>query len=356
MKNIYIIKSPTFNFIEARDGGLCVVHDGMAPQPIPCIVSSITLDDKCITRINGTEYIFNRDGSPSNTAAKDAGYSLYNGKISGNIGDLSIENGTVVENNTQKYTRAADGGLTEDTSDPYYQSVSLDSLDVRDQLAVQILSDILRQSGKNPAGFSGYEMGFYCDAAYEWASYFVKAAAQRKIIVEDADTGGGTSTRASVSTDSLSSNTEKLLNNIIVALEKTDLKEGDIYSERVVNPKLNSILEGLQETVGAKKYERVIIKDLDTFLAKVDLMNGYLNTMNTYLNAINTSIQGFTSTLNSRMNQLDQAISDAEDAVLEAMPSTSGLATSGEVQTAKDNIIAAMPTCKYTPTTNNTEE
>lgn len=307
--------------------------------------------NKLILTVEGEEYIFNSDGNPVSDNAKTAKYKIMMGVSQ----VAAIDKGTVGTTNISM-TRSVDSSgdvsyETDTTLDKSYE-ITIDNLNARDQFAIQALHSIMEKL-PNADALSKDEITHYCEAAYTWAGYMMEMSSKARSVTKDAKTSDNTRKEE---VGYLDNNTEKLLNNIIVALEKTDLKEGNTYSERVINPKLNSILEGLQETVGTKKYERVIIKDLDTFLAKVDLMNKYLNTMNTYLNAINTSIQGFTSTLNSRMNKLDHAISDAEGAILKAMPSTSELATSSEVQTAKDDIIAAMPTCKYTPTTNNTEE
>ena len=335
-----------FDYVSASKGKLVAMVDNL-DTIIGTGILKVESPNRLILTVGGKEYIFDNDGNPVSDNAN--GYTIKMGVSQ--VTPLTKVVGTTNTSVTRSVDDSGNVSYEEDTTGNDYE-ITIDNLNARDQFAIQVLHSIMERL-PNADELSKDEITHYCEAAYTWAGYMMEMSSKARSVTKDAETSGSAKTEE---VGYLDNNTEKLLNNIIVALEKTDFKEEDTYSERVVNPKLNSILEGLQETVDTKKYERVIIKDLDTFLAKVDLMNGYLNTMNTYLNAINTSIQSFTSTLNSRMNQLDQAISDAEDAVLEAMPSTSELATSGEVQTAKDNIIAAMPTCKYTPTTNNTEE
>ena len=339
-----------FDYKSASKGKL-VAMVGNLNNIIGTGILKVESPNRLILTVEGEEYIFNSDGNPVSDNAKTANYKIKMGVSQ----VTAIDKGTVGTTNTSITRNIDDSGdvsYDEETITGDGYEITIDNLNARDQFAIQVLHSIMEKLPSADA-LSKDEITHYCEAAYTWAGYMMEMSSKARSVTKDAETSDNTNKEE---IGYLDNNTEKLLNNIIVALEKTDLKEGNIYSERVVNPKLNSLLEGLQETVGTKKYERVIIKDLDTFLTKVDLINGYLNTMNTYLNAINTSIQSFTSTLNSRMNKLDNAISDAEDAVLKAMPSTSKLATSSEIQTAKDDIIAAMPTCKYTPTTNNTEE
>lgn len=72
------------------------------------------------------------------------------------------------------------------------------------------------------------------------------------------------------------------LHELIEALQRTDSSEVEngttIYSERIVNPKLNKLLEDLQETINSKKYERVTVYKLDDIHTALNTLNTTLTT------------------------------------------------------------------------------
>jgi hypothetical protein len=144
------------------------------------------------------------------------------------------------------------------------------------------------------------------------------------------------------------------LHELIDALQRTDYSEVEngetVYSERIINPKLNKLLEDLQETISGSKYERVTVYKLDDILTTLNTLN---TTLTTGFANIVTALNTFTSNMNTRFTNVESAISSAKSDVISAMPSTSELATSSDVSSAESAIIAAMPSCRYTPPSDN---
>ena len=173
-----------------------------------------------------------------------------------------------------------------------------------------------------------YDMSLYEHVVKKWLKAFAKKLAAN----ETRDTLG--------------------LHELIDALQRTDYSEVEneetVYSERIINPKLNKLLEDLQETISGSKYERVTVYKLDDILTTLNTLN---TTLTTGFANIVTALNTFTSNMNTRFTNVESAISSAKSDVISAMPSTSGLATSSDVSSAESAIISAMPTCKYTPPT-----
>lgn len=320
----------------------------------------------------GSAYLFTDTGYPANATSSQ--YKLLLAEIKE---DTHTSGNTAVGSNTV-VTTIEDGSI-EIVEKPYAENAYtriIDNLSARDQFAVQALNSIIAKMKEDPVTLSEAAIKFYCQQAYEWAASMMTAAANaRGDLVNNDETE--VTEKVPISETELENTTDKILNNLIHSLERTDEveeiepeEEGEdptvVYSERVYNPKqdallkaflghtpedvqdeqlyakfedLTKLIKNLQETINSKVYERVLIKDFDTLISKLD-------TMNTNLDNINSSIQSFTSNLNNRLASM-------ESNIIGAMPSTSGLATSGDVASAESSIIAAMPTCRYTPPSNS---
>lgn len=199
----------------------------------------------------GTEnFTFNDKGRPVSENADK--YYLYIGKTIitpqavGNAIDVSYKSST---------TRSATGIIT--TYDfGTGSTVMVDQLNARDAFAMQALQGIMEHIDR-PDAVTDSEMDFYSTQAYKWAANMMMAAAQARSELKDGE-GGETpevQDTESVTVGALEGNTEKLLNNIVAALEKTDEKEAlttgegenaettTIFSERVSIPKLIKFLD-----------------------------------------------------------------------------------------------------------------
>lgn len=281
---------------------------------------------------NGEIFAFNQYGVSAD--APSTGWKLVMANI---IEEIYTSGNTAKASEQGSFTRSQDGTIGDVTVADADKNILIDSLAPRDQFAVRILESIINKMEENPTEISSSAISHYCQSAYQWAANMMTAAANARAVFTD-QTKTDVTTPAEVGT--LENNTEKLLNNIIAALERTDEtssstvpaywskagysnvtgahtdavaqtlpKEGGgqyettteaeadgwtwhsevaaTYSERIINPKLNKILEDLQETVSEKKYIRVILKDLDTIANKLDALD---TTLSNGLSAIETAI------------------------------------------------------------------
>lgn len=268
-------KYRAFNETEAKDGTLCLMiadtyqspeeQDGQTELTWQTIatnqlkkeegnwVLTSTPNDKlkgsgvCRVERNGLvftsdtiPYVFSDAGLPISDNA--SGWKLYLAKIMiapqavGNAIDVSYKSST---------TRSA-AGIVTSYDFGTGSTVMVDQLNARDAFAMQALQGIMEHIDR-PDAVSDNEINFYTTMAYKWAANMMMAAAQARSELKDKEEEGGETPEVkdteAVTVGALEGNTEKLLNNIVAALEKTDEKDGDIYSERVSIPKLIKFLE-----------------------------------------------------------------------------------------------------------------
>lgn len=188
--------------------------------------------------INSITYQFDGNGDGKSPSSIVGNYKILLGNANLNL--ISVGNG-IKSNNAALVTRGSDGSVV--TAVDYSQSSSyvIDSLNARDEFAVKALGQMLGHIS-NPADLSDNEMNFYCDAAYRWAANMMQASANARSSFEqksnsDGSTSSTTTRVTDVPANTLSSNSEKLLNNIVAVLERTDNLhiDGDekTYSKRV---------------------------------------------------------------------------------------------------------------------------
>lgn len=116
-------------------------------------------------------------------------------------------------------TTRGGGGDEEETT-----MVTLSSLEPRDSFAIQILQGMLRESN-HPESYDDANILASCGAAYRWAQGMMQASADYRKLAESGSGGGETpaSETEAVTVDMTDVTTsEKLLNNIVAALQRTD--------------------------------------------------------------------------------------------------------------------------------------
>lgn len=219
-----------------------------------------------ILTVDGDEYTFDSKGNP---VSQNAGSYTLKMAIS-NV--EAIEEGAVGET-TNAMTRSVNAETGEvsyekDTSGNSH-AITIDSLNARDQFAIQILKSMLEKT-QGPDELSKDEITHYCEAAYNWAGYMVKMSSNSRSVIKDEDT---TESAKTEEIGYLDSNTDKLLNNLIVELQKTKLKKvesgKDVYYERVTNPDLNAIME--RYVAGSTSGSRVGLKDLIAAVSNIEI-------------------------------------------------------------------------------------
>lgn len=237
---------------ESRLCGVVDSNGNLIGTAIPNVKSS----DNIIMTIEGEKYTFDHNGNPTSSNGKTKGYTLsratsqVKANTTGTVGTTTTAFSRSVNSETGDVTYTPS-----ETLDKTYE-ITIDSLNARDQFAVQALHTIMEKISK-PDELSKDEITHYCEAAYTWASYMMVESSKARAVIEDAESSGNTKTEE---VGYLESNTEKLLNNIVAAIERNDIKETvdnkEIYSDRIAIPKLmdflNTYVKDGTSTVGLK--------------------------------------------------------------------------------------------------------
>ena len=257
-------KAADFNAEQAKSGYLCAVVNGKISE------KEWNIEDAGIARyktagntfeitVKGKSCVFTAAGNP--TGNTPSGYLLKMATIEEDIQPAGI----AAEGAIQKVVRKTDGEISveEGSGDKYF---AISSLNARDNFAVQILNGMLSRFGSDPTTLNKDTMSFYCRQAYDWASSMMTAAANARGEYIDDDAGDTTNP---VEVDTLGDNTEKLLNNLVVAVERTNQKE---------------TIEHEGEDDEVVYYKRVAVNGWDELL-------DVLGSISTNLESINESLQ-----------------------------------------------------------------
>lgn len=176
-------------------------------------------NSRFIITISGSSYTFNSFGNADN----DACFIRL-----AEVQDINTDTGDVVSSSTKTTTtRSAspdpEGDYTWDTEITTGGQITINNLNARDQFAIQALRGILARVD-NPSTLSNNEMNFYCNVAYQWAANMMTAAANSRSTLT-VDSSGSSTIADNVNYEEVpipENNTEKYLNNIVYALQRTD--------------------------------------------------------------------------------------------------------------------------------------
>lgn len=263
----------TFDYQSASKKKLVAMIDG-SDNIIGTGVLKVNSPNNLVLTVDGEEYAFNSEGQPVSNNAMQAGYSLKMG-----ISEVNAITKGTIGTTSNAFIRSIDaetGDVTYEAAESLDKSyeITIDALNARDQFAIQALHGIMEKL-PNPDELSKDEITHYCDAAYTWASYMMKLSSEARSVIQDADASDNTQTEE---VGYLDSNTEKLLNNIVAALDKTNasitINGSSKTAERITAPELN-------------------IK-LDTLITSVNSLKTALDNQTTALNAIAAAISGST--------------------------------------------------------------
>ncbi len=333
-KQTYILKP--FESSKASSGALCVMVKNGVSDKITNINSDGTTNPNFMgagictqgnggftMMINGVVYQFNSKGEGLHPLSiRDC--KLMLGEIETTI---NTSGNAATSNTTTIVTRGQDGSTTTKVDYSKTNDVIIDSLNARDEFAVNVLKQLLG-SVPNPSALSNNEMNFFCNRAYQWAANMMEASANaRGSFTQEASTTTGTpsnvTTRADVTTESLSSNTEKLLNNIVSALERTDYAETVsgkvIYHDRVkvqfteLMDFLKTYIKNGESVVGLKDLISAINKDLVASLGKInDSNSAVLNKLADIAVANDTTVKALSNTTSTQAKSIESLSSDVE--------------------------------------------
>lgn len=308
-----------FDHRKASEGGLCVmvyktVEGSITDEPTvggtplfmgTGVVEVLSPDDYILT-IGSRAYRFKASGACITTGYTD--YKLMMGSVGITLSETGSSSAT-----TNGMTRQEDqqGEVIETPSTfETAQPVTVDSLNARDQFAIQALKTLMERADRNPSTMSVNEMNMYCKRAYEWAANMMTEAGFVRIKVDDQT--ATTETKA-VEIGALEGNTEKLLNNLIVELEKTNLKKTEdnreVCYERITIPELKKLIEDyLMENSTMHTFSDLLtkLKEIkDEITAQKGKQEQCLNNIKSSIDTLNTTIGSYLSQLNSTLQTMN---------------------------------------------------
>ena len=189
---------------------------------------------------DGVTYLFSTNGESSDAASY--GYKLMMAKV---LEDVNPSGNSVIGTNTGSATRNSDGSITPGSITYDNRPILIDSQNARDQFATEILNSILQKLDVDPANLDSSTRSHYCQVAYDWAANMMTAAANaRGTLTDETETSASARQEA---IGSLENTTDKLLNNLIVALERTDEVKTEagkeVYSKKVSLPDIQGLLD-----------------------------------------------------------------------------------------------------------------
>lgn len=294
-----------FDATKAQQGALCAVvltsvnageelstaeWTGTGENPLKGVsICRFSSPNNYTATIKSVTYTFNERGIAKNTT--DTDYKLMLAETL----DKASEIGSVVETDgTTGITRSADGSVTYTSEDDL--SVVVSTLEARDQFAMQALKTLMERMDKDPSTISDNEMSFLCEQAYQWAANMMTQASKVRATVTTVGSGGssGSGTTRSVDVDNseLTDTTDKLLNNIVSAIEKTDESEGTgdniKYYERVSIPKLMTWLTAYSHHTATSTSDTQTTVGLDDLIKAIKAINVNLDTTD-LVTAINST-------------------------------------------------------------------
>lgn len=257
-----------FDYQKALSGKLCVMVSGnhVKDSDISSIASDFGGAGICrksgssnvSLTVNGEEFIFSREGTPSSANAHNAHYKLWLATTDTVVTDV----GTTVNSNSETTVTRGQTAKNVDYG-AYDKAKTVDTLYPRDQFAAQALRGILSHID-NPAAISKNEMDYYCNAAYEWAGLMMTAAANAR--PSSVNNGETQPTSETVPVSTLDNNTEILLNNMLVEFEKTDTNidtpDSPVLAKRVDVPRLIKWLTDYQSYEEGGETKTVGLHDL----------------------------------------------------------------------------------------------
>lgn len=278
--------------------------------------------------VNGNTYLFNSSGESADSASY--GFKLTMATIVESVG-TSGNAATGTQHGST--TRGTDGSIVDGGITYEQKTIAIDSLNARDHFAIEALNSILAKMDEDPTQLSDDAVSHYCQQAYRYAAYMMTASANARGTFEDQTATTSDAKKEAVGT--LDSNTDKLINNLIVTLERIQSKntvEGnEVYSQRIdfngldsVIAKLeanNTMLEALKDNVtnAMTNMQQVMTQHLGAFnqiVAKLDLiasnilsftasMSASFQMVNDNVSSVKTDLSSVDDDVNNMVNEVN---------------------------------------------------
>lgn len=291
--------------------------------------------------IDGDTFYFTESGTPGTSHSN--GYKLMMVSI---VETVYTAGNAATGTQAGTVTRSSTGSVSVGDTTTAPSTVLIDSLNVRDKFALSALNSIISKMGQDPATLSDAAVSHYCSQAYRYAAYMMASSASARSTFNDQTTATG-----EASVNELESNTDKLLNNLIVELKRTDVEEKEgststyyknIKVDQVADivtamDKSTTMLDGMNVSIASNlskvsdytskqtDYIKVIsdatptisanilnmATKIDTQATHIESVANYVNTLaikqdttNTYLNSIHTALNSISTTLSNNVKAL----------------------------------------------------
>lgn len=313
-----------FDRDKAQAGSLCVMVD--AAHTIPDTIYNFnstpgdnntkfkgagiakyrSTGDKFDFSVNGTSYLFSSSGTAS--GAEAAGWKLVMGRI---IESVNSSGNAVTGTQHGSTTRGADGSIVDDGITYEQKTIAIDAVNARDQFAMEALNSIISRMEEDPTTLSDDAVSHYCQQAYRYASYMMTASANARGEFEDKT--ASTSDAKKEAIGSLESNSDKLINNLIVSLERIQTKKtvdgNEVYAQRIDFNSLDDILTKMEAANVALTALKDNVTNAMTNMQQVMTQHlGAFNEMIAKFDLINSSIQSYTQTMTANFTTVNDNV------------------------------------------------
>jgi hypothetical protein len=159
------------------------------------------------------------------------------------------------------------------------KKATISSLNPRDYFAQEVMNGFMRNIDK-PFNLSDADIYKYTTLSYKIAQSMINVSADNRS-TDPQSSSTDPSAEVVIDKATLNGNTEKLLNNIVAALDKTNAEitvgtEVDLKAERITIPELNKLIEDLktlQENYVKDGNSTVGLKDLIAAIGNIDFTN-----------------------------------------------------------------------------------
>ena len=208
--------------------------------------------------------------------------------------DSSVGNLSFVTSDIEKsIDNAAESGDSGGDTD---KKATISSLNPRDYFAQEVMNGFMKNIDK-PFNLSDADIYKYTTLAYKIAQSMINVSADNRST--DPQSGSvDPSAEVVIDKATLNGNTEKLLNNIVAALDKTNAEitvgtEVGLKAERITNPQINKLIE--EYVAGATAGTKVGLNDLISAINNISVSGGSA-TVNVDLSTLVTAINNMGST------------------------------------------------------------
>ncbi len=355
-----------FDENKAKDGSLCVmvVDSYTVPGTIynytstpgdnasnfkgAGIAKAKTTGGKFDFTVNGMTYTFTNSGVPASSEA--AGWKLVIGKI---VESVNPSGNAATGTQHGSTTRGADGSIVDEGITYEQKTIAIDAVNARDQFAMEALNSIINKMEADPTTLSNDAVSHYCQQAYRYAAYMMTASANARGTFKDDTATASDAKKEAIG--SLDSNSDKLINNLIVALERIQTKKTvdgqEVYAQRIDFNSLDDILEKMETanvaltalkdniTNAMTNMQQVMTQHLGAFnqmIAKFDLINSSIQAYTQAMNANFTTVNDNVTSLKSDLSSIDEDVNSMVNEVTDLKGTTNTINTN--VSSIKDDV------------------